>query len=179
MDSNRPNFFAVSDVNIHYHSSSSSCSSSWVVIELLLLAAWLMASQLYWSSIEQMRELWELMRQTVTHKKMSIFFFLFLFYWECVTKVPDIDKLHMFNTVAVLLLDENYLQVHQPHCYSSCHSNCGLGSLGIWISWGTVFSLLLLTIFIFLKLFLWFAFFRFFFCLFHTTWLIWLMTDYI
>jgi hypothetical protein len=36
MDSIRPKFFAVSDVNIHYHSSS---SSSWVVIELLLLAA--------------------------------------------------------------------------------------------------------------------------------------------
>ncbi len=52
---------------------------------------------------------------------------------------PAIDKLHIFNTVAVLVLDENYLQVHQPHCYSSCHSNCGLGSLGIWISWGTVF----------------------------------------
>jgi hypothetical protein len=34
MDSIRPNFFAVSDVNVHYHSSS-----SWVVIELLLLAA--------------------------------------------------------------------------------------------------------------------------------------------
>jgi hypothetical protein len=36
-DSIRPNFFAVSDVNLLYHFSSS--SSSWVVIELLLLAA--------------------------------------------------------------------------------------------------------------------------------------------
>ncbi len=143
--------------------TSSSSSSSWVVIELLLLAAWLMASQLYWSSIEQMRELWELMRQTVTYKKMTILFFLFLFKWECASKVPDIDKLHIFNTDAVLLLDENYLQVHQPHCYSSCHSNGGLGSLGIWISWGTVFSLLILSIFIFLIPCLWFAFLRFFF----------------
>jgi hypothetical protein len=33
-DSIKPNFFAVSDVNIHHHSSS-----SWVVIELLPLAA--------------------------------------------------------------------------------------------------------------------------------------------
>jgi len=112
----------------------------------------------------------------LTKKWRSCFFFFFFNGNVLPQFLPLIN--YIFSTeLQCLFLMKITCRFINPIVIAPVTAIVGLGLLEYGFPGVLFFSLLLLSIFIFLIPCLWFAFFRFFFCLFHTTWLIWLMTD--